>query len=141
MGSNLTYVQMDSDPSAYDPKELREAFQARATVASNGPMLLLSETPGSVLSPGSLSYEVLAPTWIQVDRVLLLENGLVIDSRTELSGSFGLDPDADASYVLVAEGDVAMTPMSNQTPWAASSALLVDVDGGGWEAPLPPFSD
>ncbi len=141
LGSNLTYVQMDSDPSAYDPKELREAFQARATVASNGPMLLLSETPGSVLSPGSLSYEVLAPTWIQVDRVLLLENGLVIDSRTELSGSFGLDPDADASYVLVAEGDVAMTPMSNQTPWAASSALLVDVDGGGWEAPLPPFSD
>ena len=141
LGSNLTYVQMDSDPSAYDPQALRAAFEARATVASNGPMILLDAAPGSTLSPGSVSYEVLTPSWIQVDRVLLLENGEVIETRTELSGSFDLQPDADASYVLVAEGDASMSPVSSQKPWAASSALLVDVDGGGWEAPLPPFED
>ena len=141
LGNNITFVQLDSDPGAYAPQALRAAFEARATVASNGPMILLSEAPGSVLSPGSVSYEVLTPTWIQVDRVLLLENGLVVETRTELEGSFELEPDADASYVLVAEGDSSMSPISSQKPWAASSALLVDVDGGGWEAPLPPFED
>ncbi|MFT5583417.1 MAG: hypothetical protein ACI9VR_000995 [Cognaticolwellia sp.] len=141
LGSNLTFLQMDSDPAAYAPQALREAFQARATVASNGPMILLSEAPGSVLSPGSVSYEVLVPTWIQVDRVLLLEDGELVDTRSDLSGSFELDPVVDASYVVVVEGDGAMSPISSQTPWAATSALLVDVDGGGWEAPLPPFED
>ena len=123
LGSNLTYVQMDSDPSAYDPQALRAAFEARATVASNGPMILLDAAPGSTLSPGSVSYEVLTPSWIQVDRVLLLENGEVIETRTELSGSFDLQPDADASYVLVAEGDASMSPVSSQKPWAASSEI------------------
>lgn len=141
LGNNITYVQLDSDPDTYDPQALRAAFEARATVASNGPMILLSEAPGSVLSPGTVSYEVLTPAWIQVDRVLLLEDGQVIDTRSELSGSFELSPDADASYVVVAEGDSPMSPISSQLPWAASSALLVDLDGGGWEAPLPPFED
>lgn len=141
LGSNMTYVQMDSDPDAYDPQALRAAFEARATVASNGPMIWMDVAPGSTLSPGSVSYEVLTPSWIQVDRVLLLEDGQVIETRSELTGTFELQPDADASYVLVAEGDASMSPVSSQRPWAASSALLVDVDGGGWEAPLPPFED
>lgn len=141
LGNNLTFVQMDADPTAYTGAALREAFEARATVASNGPMVALDVRPGSVVAPGSLSYEVYTPSWITVDRVVLLENGEPVETRTELSGSFEMRPEADASYVVLAEGDSAMSPISGQTPWAATSAIRVDVDGGGWDAPLPPFEE
>ena len=54
--------------------------------------------------------------------------------------SFSLAPDADAFYVVIAEGDERMAPVyTGRTPWAMTAAIKVDVDGGRWTPPKPPL--
>lgn len=142
-GMNVTFLHMDSDPAAYTPEALRAAMAARATIASRGPFLEMSLPPGS-LFPGTAELEVQArsPSWIQVDRLILLENGVEVDRVEGTHATFSLAPAADAFYVVVAEGDHDMSPVwPGQTPWAASSAILIDRDmDGAWTPPLPPLS-
>lgn len=142
-GLNVTFLHMDADPAAYTPDALRSAMAARATIVSRGPFLEMSISPGAVF-PGATSLEVraLSPSWIQVDRLILLENGLAVETVQGAEATFALSPAADAFYVVVAEGDSDMAPVwPGQTPWAASSAIRIDANmDGAWTPPLPPLS-
>lgn len=152
VGQSLTFLHLGiDDPTAFTPDLLRTAMAARATVASTGPMILATIggqwAPGrDVTGPQTLDVQVLAPDWIVVDRVTLLRDGEIVaeledrdEAPTQLAGSFELAPEADAAYVLVAEGTQPMAPAyPGRTPWAATAAIRVDADGDGqWTPPLP----
>jgi len=54
-----------------------------------------------------------------------------------VEATFTLSALQDASFVVIAEGDSPMTPITSGLPWAASSAILLDLAEDGWTAPLP----
>ena len=146
-GLNLTWIllkdgsgQPVSGVSAITDEELTEALRARRTVASNGPFLDLSIAPGSVITQAAtLDVVVRAPSWMQVDRLVLLRDGVPVDTVEGDSAVFSLDADADASFVVTAEGDVGLSPLGGHRPFAITSAILLDRAGDGWEPPLPPL--
>ena len=104
-------------------------------VVTRGPFLDITE------SDGVLEVEALSPSWIVVDRLLLLQNGEVVETVEGAGAQFTLEPVEDAWFVIIAEGDSPMTPISGDTPWAMSRVFKVDVEGDGWEPPLPPLSE
>jgi len=140
-GFSSTYIGIGTDdPAGYTDELLREAMAARRTVVSRGPFLELSVPPGSeVVGSTELEVQVHSSSWVLVDRVLLLRDGEVVETVEGTSAAFQLEPDEDAAYIVIAEGDSPMSPVSGSRPWAMSSAILVDVAGDGWESPLPPL--
>ena len=143
VGLSATFIGLGSDaPSDYTDDGLREAMSARRTVVTRGPFLALDVDPGSVVVGSTeLSVEARSPSWIRVDRLRLLRDGVAIETVDGTSASFTLAPESDASYIIIAEGDTPMSPIyADRTPWAMSSPILVDIDGDGWDAPLPPMS-
>jgi hypothetical protein len=140
-GITATFFGMGTDdPQAYTDDALVEAVRAGRTIVTRGPFLDLSVAPGSTVAAGTaVDAAALAPDWIHVDRLVLIQDGervQVVDGNT---ARFTLDPDRDAWFTIVAEGDAAMAPISGDTPWAMSAPIRVDVDGNGWEAPAAPF--
>ncbi len=149
VGENLTYLPLTvSQPSDLDPSDLADALREGGTLISRGPFL--DVRVGSDWAPGStfagsptLTVDVQAASFVVVDTIDLLENGVVVDSRpwTGSSETFPLSPSADAFYVVQASGSTPMAPVfPSRTPWAATSAIRVDLDGDGWTPPLPPLS-
>jgi hypothetical protein len=142
VGGSATFFGLGvDDPGAVTPELLREATRARRVVVTRGPRLDLSIDPGSTVASGaSLGVEVRAPSWIVVDRLALWRDGAEVEAVDGASATFVLDPDADASYVVIATGAAPMAPVwPSTTPWAMSAPILVDVDGQGWVPPLPPL--
>jgi len=142
-GYNVTFLGVDErDPGLVTDDALVEAFVARRTVVASGAWIALSIDPGSdIVGPTTLDARAHTPSWIGIDRLILYENGEAIDTVEGTSASWELAPDADAAYVVLAQGDSSMSPISSRTPWAMTSAIRLDVDGDGWAAPLPPLSE
>lgn len=154
VGQSVTWLAVGhSDPAALTDAEVTAAMDARATVVSRGPYVELTAegawAPGQTLEgPVTVKLAVFAPSWMDVDAVDVLRDGEVVDTL-EVSGTEGgerlrvevlLEPEVDASYTFVARGDAALSPVSpGDTAWAITSPVFVDVDGGGWESPLPPL--
>jgi hypothetical protein len=138
-GINATFIQLGTDdPAAVTDAMLIEAFNSGRTLATRGPFLDLSIAPGTTLvDAGTLSVEAVSPTWIVVDRISLWMDGAVVAVVEGASAEFELEPTQDAVYVVLAEGDQPMAPVSGETPWAMSGPIRVDVGGDGWTAPLP----
>ena len=136
-GLHFTFLNMSEDPLQYTDDALRDAYDRNAAVASMGPFIALSETPGSTLTAATiLSAEARSPSWIVVDELALLENGVEIEVQIGTTATFELSPESDASYVVVARGSQGMAPVwPNRAPWAATNAILFDVNGDGWTAP------
>lgn len=142
-GLNVTYLNMSPDPAAYSPDALRDVITRRATIASFGVFLDMSVTPGTTLSgagPHTLTVTARSPSWILVDRLILLQDGVEVQRVEGVEARFTLSALQDATFVVVAEGDRPMTPITGGRPWAASSAILLDLAGDGWTAPLPPIA-
>jgi hypothetical protein len=142
MGLSSTFLDLGlDDPRDVTDEAIVEVFSARRMVISRGPWLDLSISPGSVITqPESLEVEALSPSWIQVDRLVLYQDGQVVETVEGTTASFALDPVADAAFWVVAEGETGMAPVwADETPWAMSSPILVDLDGDGWDPPLPPL--
>ena len=97
-------------------------------------LLLAVEQDGT-----TLIAEAHSPSWIDVDRLVLHRNGEAIETVDGTTATFDLPTDDDAWYVVIAEGDTAMAPLSNDTPWAMSRVVKIDVAGDGWTPPLPPL--
>ena len=98
------------------------------------------DVPGSTLTgpgPHSLNVTARSPSWIVVDRLILLQDGVEVARVDGVEATFTLSALQDASFVVIAEGDRPMTPITSGRPWAASSAILLDLGGDGWTAPLP----
>ncbi len=140
VGASATFLGMGTDdPAAYTDDALLEAMGARRTIVTRGPFLEMSVEPGAtVVGEAELEVTARAPSWIVVDRLRLLRDGVEVEVADGASATFSLQPGEDASYVVIAEGDTPMAPVyPGITPWAMSSPILVDVAGDGWTAPLP----
>jgi hypothetical protein len=138
-GMNITYMGVGvSSATDITPEHVVDAVLERRTIVSTGPFLRCSIDPGSVLTGSAeLEVEALTPSWFSVDRLMLLENGEVIETVEGTEAVFSMAPLSDAVYVVMAEGDQSMVPVRSSLPWAMTSAFLVDVEGDGWEPPLP----
>ncbi len=147
VGENLTWLSIGfEDPGQLTDETLTEALHARRTVVSQGPFLRAEI--GGVWAPGgtytgaqTLTVDVEAASFVRVDTLDLLQDGAVVASEPWAGEavSFELSPEQDASYVVVAHGQEDMAPVYPRTrPWAATAAVLVDLAGDGWDAPLPP---
>ena len=142
-GINVTFLNMSPDPAAYSPDALRDVMARRATIVSFGVFLDMDKVPGSTITgagPHTLTVTARSPSWIVVDRILLLQDGVEVARVEGVEATFTLSALQDASFVVVAEGDSPMTPITGGRPWAASSAILLDLAGDGWTAPLPAFA-
>ncbi len=151
MGHSVTFLH--HAPGAEPTHEaLLAAAKAGAAVVSRGPYIQASvagqPAPGQLfIGAQTLDVTVWAPSWIALDTLSLLRDGVVIEtvalegSAAERgSASFSLAPEADASYVLIASGGASMAPAyAGETPWAMAAAVRIDLDGDGWDAPLPPL--
>ncbi len=141
-GLNTTHIQLGE---TYSDEALVQALRDGRTVVSHGVGLALSIDPGTtVVGAQELTVELLRASWIPVDSVSLLRDGEPVDTRTsDLDAPlvFTLDPDADAWYSVVAEGSQGLAPVwPNETAWAFTSPIRVDLAGDGWTAPLPPLT-
>jgi len=140
-GYNVTFIDVGTDiPSEVTDEALIDAFRGQRTIVSRGPFLDMNIDPGTTVAGGAeVQVTALAPSWIVIDRIQLLENGEVLETVEGTTATFTLSPDADAYYNLVASGDTPMQPVTSSKPWALSSAIYVDLDGNGWDPPLPPL--
>ena len=155
IGHSFTWLHTASaDPAALTNAALVAAMADRATVVSRGPYVELTVdgdwAPGQTLTGQSATLElaVFAPSWMDVDAVDVLRDGEVMDtlditevaSGERLRTSVVISADQDASFAFVARGDAGMSPVDpGDTAWALTSPVFLDVDGDGWEAPLPPL--
>ncbi|HMV69572.1 MAG TPA: CehA/McbA family metallohydrolase, partial [Myxococcota bacterium] len=140
-GYNGTFLGVGVDePAELTDDLLVDTMRARRTIVSRGPFLELSVDPGSTVT-GALDVHVVArsPSWIRIDHLRLLEDGVEVEVVDGAEATFQRTPDADAWYVIIADGGSPMTPVTGNTPWAMAAPILVDADGGGWTAPLGPL--
>ena len=141
-GINVTWVYLGEDaPGDITPEAFAEAIRQRRTVGSNGPFLDLSVLPGSTLTEATelvVSAEA-SPSWVVVDTLQLLKDGVVVQEVSGRTATFQLDGDADASFMVAARGSTSEAPVTGYRPFALTSPILLDVDGDGWDAPLPPL--
>lgn len=150
-GLSLTFIDLGiSSLADFTPELLVNAMDRHATVVSRGPYL--DATIDGTWAPGqtvtgapTLEVTVLAPSWMPVETLTLYRDGEATDIRT-LSGTapewgmerFVLEPESDASFVVIASSNAVMSgPWAGQTAWAMTAAIRVDLAGDGWEAPLP----
>jgi hypothetical protein len=141
IGLSTTYFGMGvDDPTAYTDAALIEAVRSHRTIASRGVFLDMSIEPGSLItSSGTLEVTAKSASWVVIDTLRLLRDGEIVQEVSGTWASFELQATQDAAFVVEAVGASALAPYSGMTPWAFSSAILLDVDGDGWDAPLPPL--
>jgi len=151
VGENMTWVPIDIDDiGEMTPDHIRYALGNGRTVPSTGPMI--EARVGQAWAPGhtftgstELDVTVWATDWMPVDTLTVYENGEAIDSVAientapiRLDTTIDLNPAEDAVYVIEVTGTGDMAPVyPGAAPWAATSAIRIDVDNNGWTAPLP----
>lgn len=149
-GASVTFLNVGtSEVSEFTDEAMVAALQAQASVVSTGPFIDAringQWAPGqTVEGSASVDVAVYAADFVPVDRLLVYQDGNVVqeidvDGTTplRLETSLSLEPDVDASYVLVATADSSMSTIYPGNPsWAMAAAIRVDVDGDGWDAPL-----
>ncbi|HCH65587.1 MAG: hypothetical protein CL927_18220 [Deltaproteobacteria bacterium] len=146
LGSNLTWAPVGVDaPASLTDAALARAIREGQTIVSQGPFLDVrvdgTWAPGLTFTGAKLlDVSIVAPSYVQVDTLVLLENGIEVDRvETSTDASFALSPLEDAHYVVMASGSNPMWPVYDETPWAMAAAIKIDVEGDGWEPPLPPL--
>ena len=142
MGLNTTWFGLGTDDVAdYTDAALAESIRAGRTVVSRGVFITSSVTPGETVTGAlTLDVEALSASWAPVDRMVLYVNGEPTQTVKGTQASFVVDVAEDAWVAVMAEGDTSMGPIYNTTPWAMTAPIYVDVEGDGWEAPMPPLT-
>lgn len=139
-GVNGTWIGLDQAVGEVTDAALIAAYRQGNVHVGRGVFLDLSPAPGQTLpSPVTLTASAKSASYARVDRLHLYRDGVIVDTIEGTHASFTLEPDQDAVYVVVAEGDDPMEPLTTFTPWATSNAYRVDVGGDGWTPPLPPI--
>lgn len=141
VGMSATWLHTGIDaPGMVDDATLAGTFRGGELVVTRGPFLELSTLPGDVASGTVVEVTAHSPSWIVVDRLQLWRDGAMVEEVLGTEASFTLTPEADAVYVVVAEGDTPMQPVTSRTPWAMTAPWRVDVGGDGFTPPLPPLT-
>lgn len=126
---NYVYVGND-DPLFVDDAEIATAVREHRVVASYGPFVEFYANGDRTQGIGSdvetnngevtFHIEVQSPTWFNVDRVELYENGTLIEeysipvpntSIVNFSEDITLTPSKDSWYVVIAVGDDNLAPL------------------------------
>lgn len=134
------------DPQFLDDQDVADAVKAHHVVASYGPFVQL--TIGEAIIGDELisdaetldaTIEVQAPSWMDVDRVELYENGTLIQSwdvegedPARFMENVELRPSRDSWYVAIALGDGTMAPVFTpvERPIIDLQAVVVDALSG-----------
>ena len=154
VGQAMTYVELPIDTiSELEPDHIREAWRARGTVPSTGPILEArvdgAWAPGQTYDgPVTVKLKVWAPEWMTIDGVNVYKNMDVVqtisadgDAPLHLSTEVTLEPEADAVYFFEVTSSQDMSPVyPGAMPWALTSGIKINVDGGKWKTPLPRIS-
>lgn len=151
---------------AVAPDDLRDGIapfvagvKARQLVVSCGPFVRLEAlTDGDPVGLGglvsvddsgeaTLRVQVQAPSWVVVDTVELLENGVVVATLdpdpalgpvTRVDETVTVAPAADSWYVVRVQGAGSLAPVSwDGQPYALTNPIDVDTDGDGAWTPTP----
>lgn len=141
-GCPRNYVVADTDdPASLDEQAIADAVREGRVVASYGPFVRfwmndpengvgadVVDTDGTV----DLHIEVQAPTWVQVDRVEVYQNGTLIHEYEDLDGDvvklledLPVQVDKDSWFVVIAMGDGDLAPVF--TPVEMPPIQLQDV--------------
>lgn len=137
-GLARTWVRVDTPT----PANVARAVRARHAVASNGPFLTVTlgdAQLGSLVAPGApgstqpLRVRVQAATWVDVDTVEVIRNGVVVHawdlpadrSPMRLDASWPVPTDTPGWYVVIARGDERMRPVYRSTPLAFTNPIWI----------------
>jgi hypothetical protein len=138
IGLSFTWIQVGTDVASVSDEAVADAIRSSRVQPTRGPFLQASVMPGSTVPADTeLSVQALAPSWIQVDRLRLLRDGVVVEEVAGTEATFVLGAEQDAVYLVEATGDSPMAPISSLTPWTLLGPYRVDVQGNGFEPPLP----
>ena len=141
-GCPRNFVAVETDtPGRASPEEIAEAVRAGHVVASYGPFIRFwandsTVGPGDTVVDGdavTLGITVESPSWFDVDRVELYENGTLIqeweldapDGVVDLDTTVEVTPTKDSWYVVIALGQDPMDPVF--TPVEIPQIQLQDV--------------
>jgi hypothetical protein len=140
VGDNFTIVPAESADEAI------LAMRNQQTVVSRGPYI--HATINDEWAPGNtytgsqdLLVEVHAPDWVDLVELEVWENEQLVQtlpitetqSGLRLSEFIDLDPLEDSHYIIMVHGGEEMPEPYSGRPWAMAAAILIDVDGDGWE--------
>ncbi len=134
------------DPAFLDDQDMADAVKAHRVVASFGPFVqlfiddaIIGDELVSDAETLTATVDVQAPSWMDVDRVELYENGTLIhswavegDDPARFEGSVELTPSRDSWYVAVVVGDESLRPIFTpvERPIIDLQAVVVDALGG-----------
>ena len=161
IGHPRSWVAVERAAVALDAQAIVAPLRARRTFVSCGPFVRFAAADGTGLGgltevddDGTVTFAVTveAPTWIGVDAVVLLENGVPIHtweaadphagpdpSRPALrfDGTFAASPSRDAWYAVEVLGSGSLSPVEmGEGPYALTNPIEVDQDRDGvWSAP------
>lgn len=165
-GYPRTWLRLATDdPQQVVPDDLREALRQSRAVASSGPFLQLrvdGHDIGDTFKPaaGTVSVEVIADAagWIDLSRVLLYQNGVLVKEWTvpgpkrthpALRVQASLPVSSDGWVVAMAVGDqplptsvIGAVRGGSARPFALTNPIWFDSDGDGKvQPPQTPLDD
>ncbi|MEQ1506882.1 MAG: CehA/McbA family metallohydrolase, partial [Myxococcota bacterium] len=141
VGWSATWLDVGTDDvTAVTDDLVASAIRDGRVVVSRGPFLALDRDPGATVAPGTrLAVEARSASWVKVDRIHLIRDGVEVQAVDGTSATFDLDATEDAWFAVIADGATPMLPVTGDTPWAMAGPFRVDVGADGWSAPLPPM--
>jgi len=142
-GCPRNYVMSDTDQPAFiEPQKVADAVRDHQVIATYGPFVRLwvnDQGIGSTVVPSdpnvNVTVDVQAPTWMDIDRVELYQNGELIhvfhidnDSVDRLYDSIQVPMDKDSWFVAIAMGQGDMAPVFTpvQVPYIPLNEVVID---------------
>ena len=163
IGHPRSWVQVEHTAVALDPQAIVAPLEARQTFVSCGPFVRFTSADGvgmggrdGVDGDGQATFTVSveAPTWMAIDTIVLLENGVPVSTLELTDPNAGPDAEApavrfdgimqarptkDAWYAIEVFGSGSLAPIEfGDQPYALTNGIEIDVDGDGeWTPPGP----
>jgi len=160
LGTPRNWIEVDKSLVEADLEALVAPLRARRSFVSCGPFVRFETSDGKTMGElaavdgdGAITFtvDVVAPDWIGLASVALLENGVPVATvlaadftpaasqgdNVRHRGTFTVTPTADAWYVIEVQGSGRLWPIEpGETPYALTNPIEVDADrDGAWTAP------
>jgi len=160
VGDVRSWIAVERSAVEADHRAVVAPLRERRTFVSCGPFVRFAARDGTgmggetaVEDDGEIHFAVRveAPSWMQVDRVRLLENGVVVDevvladwarpdglrAGVRYDDELVATPLADAWYIVEVVGSGGLWPIqTGDSPYALTNPIDIDQDGDGvWTPP------